>query len=346
MTIRVCAFLFFFLWGWFWMGMDGFRMAVASEGLREKVEELVPRPGKADEGEDSAFAARRSWNAFLEWREPGFSGGQIFKEMGTTGDTSIPSSFAPCGWQGMDPEKRYTLLEEGENPFSDANQKEPAERQRDWAGITRDTAFLLGYQVVFAGVLYFLPESVTGWTKEQKNATVKKWKENVQNPAWDKDKFWINYIAHPYFGATYYIRARERGFGEFGSFWYSALLSALYEFGIEAFFEPPSKQDLIVTPVGGFLVGKYIFEPIRDPIKAKPELSWYDHAVLILTDPLGAVNSLLERALGIQSDIRVQFHSPPGKRMPVSPAENFPESREVRFSRPDGVSLQFEMEWR
>jgi hypothetical protein len=346
MTIRVCAFLFFFLWGWFWMGMDGFRMAVASEGLREKVEELVPRPGKADEGEDSAFAARRSWNAFLEWREPGFFGGQIFKEMGTTGELNMTSSFASCGWQGMDPEKRYTLLEEGENPFSDANQKEPAERQRDWAGITRDTAFLLGYQVVFAGVLYFLPESVTGWTKEQKNATVKKWKENVQNPAWDKDKFWINYIAHPYFGATYYIRARERGFGEFGSFWYSALLSALYEFGIEAFFEPPSKQDLIVTPVGGFLVGKYIFEPIRDPIKAKPELSWYDHAVLILTDPLGAVNSLLERALGIQSDIRVQFHSPPGKRMPVSPAENFPESREVRFSRPDGVSLQFEMEWR
>ena len=58
----------------------------------------------------------------------------------------------------------------------------------------------------------------------------------MQSATWDKDPAWINYIGHPYWGATYYIRARERGFGEFGSFIYSAFLSALYEYGIEAFF--------------------------------------------------------------------------------------------------------------
>jgi len=124
------------------------------------------------------------------------------------------------------------------------------------------------------------------------------------------------------------------------------LLSALYEFGIEAFFEPPSKQDLIATPVGGYLVGKYIFEPIRENIKAKPELKWYDHAGLILTDPLGAVNSLFERALGIESDIRVQFHSPSGKHVDAPPGGGSPEGRQVRFSRPDGVSVHLQVEWK
>jgi hypothetical protein len=39
--------------------------------------------------------------------------------------------------------------------------------------------------------------------------------------------------------------------------------SLLYEFGIEALFERPSYQDLIVTPVGGLLLGALLFEPIR-----------------------------------------------------------------------------------
>jgi len=131
-----------------------------------------------------------------------------------------------------------------------------------------------------------------------------------------------------------------------GSFGYSALLSALFEFGIEAFFEPPSYQDLIVTPVGGTLIGKYIFEPIRDNINAKAQRKWYDHAGLILTDPLGAVNSLFERALGIQSDIRVQFHSSPREQIAVAPAVgSSPKWQEVRFSSPNGVSIQLEVEW-
>ena len=296
--------------------------------------------------ENAAHAAHRAWDVYLEWNEPGCSGGQIFKEVKTTEDPKRTPSFALGSWQEIESEERYTLLNEGEPPFSDAGQKERSEPQRDWRGIGRDTAFFMGYQVVFAGLLYLLPESVTTWTEDQKRATWKKWSDNVQNPVWDKDKWWINYLAHPYFGATYYIRARERGFGEFGSFWYSALLSALYEFGIEAFFEPPSYQDLIVTPVGGILVGKYIFEPIRENIKAKARLKWYDHAALILTDPLGAVNSVFERALGIQSDIRVQFHSPPRKHMAAPPAGRSLEWQEVRFFRPDGVSIQLQVEWK
>ncbi len=347
MMIRTCAFLLFFLWGMFQMGADGFRAATASEGVMERTQEVGPHLRETDQMENTAHATHRSWNVYLEWNEPGCFGRQIFREMGTTEDPKITPTFGLGFCQVIESEGRYTLLNEGENPLFDAGQKERSEPQRDWRGIGRDTAFFMSYQVVFAGFLYLLPESVTSWTKEQKKATVKKWKENVQNPVWDKDKWWINYIGHPYFGATYYIRARERGFGEFGSFGYSALLSALYEFGIEAFFEPPSYQDLIVTPVGGYLVGKFVFEPIRENIKAKTQLAWYDHAALILTDPLGAVNSVFEWALGIQSDIRVQFHSPNRKHVAVAPpAGTSLEWQEVRFFRPDGVSIQLQVEWK
>jgi len=326
--------------------MDGFRPAIAFEGFMERAQEVGPRLCEADQMENTAHALQRSWIVSLEWPEVNPSGRQISEKMTAIDNPKTSSSFTPGLSETIQPEKKFTFLNEEGNILSDAGRNGGSEPQRDWRGIGRDTAFYLGYQGVFAGVLYLLPESVTKWTKDQKKATIKKWKENVRNPVWDKDKWWINYLGHPYFGATFYIRARERGFQELGSFGYSALLSALYEFGIEAFFEPPSYQDLIVTPVGGILVGKYIFEPIRDNIKAKAHLKWYDHAGLILTDPLGAANSLFEKALGIQSDIRLQFHSSPRERIAVAPGvSSSPEWQEVRFSRPHGVSIQLEVEW-
>jgi hypothetical protein len=343
--VQTLLLLLFFLCGVF--GMDGFRVAMGSDASTGMVKEAEDHRGEIDQTESGAYGLRSFRNVYLEWNEPGLFRGQIFKGLRPAEDPNQPSFFAQGSSGETEPENRYTVLNEGETTLSDSSHKEPSKPQRDWKGLGLDTAFFLGYQVVFAGVLWFLPESVTAWTEDQKKATLAKWKENVQNPVWDKDKFWINYIAHPYFGATYYIRARERGFGEFGSFSYSFLLSACYEFGIEAFFEPPSYQDLIFTPAGGFLLGKFVFEPIRDVIKAKPELKWYDHAGLILTDPLGALNSVFYWLFGIQSDIRVQFHSPDlGREMTVDRSEGKSLSwQEVKISRPHGVNLQLHLDW-
>lgn len=223
---------------------------------------------------------------------------------------------------------------------------EPTKAGRDWVGLGRDTAFAVGYEVALTGILYLMPESVTSWSDEQKDAGPSKWWDNVRDPEWDEDKWWINYIFHPYFGAVYYIRARERGFDRFSSFLYSGLLSAAYEFGVEAFFERPSIQDLIFTPVGGFLVGAFIFEPIRAPIKAKAELKWHDHLVLILTDPLGAANYVMERLFGIKSDIRVdirpsslvQHYQPAGRGGgPPEPQESLQHDR--------GVNIGLRLRW-
>jgi hypothetical protein len=190
------------------------------------------------------------------------------------------------------PEKFHLLPDDSEQP-------------RDWVGLARDTAFVVGYQVIGNALLYVLPESVSNWSHSNKEVSFEKWWDNVQNPHWDDDSWPVNYIGHSYFGAAYYTRARERGFDRIDSFLYAAFASTIYEYGVEAIFEQPSYQDLLVTPIGGALVGGFIFEPIRNWIKRKPELKWYDHVGLIATDPIGAVNYVAERLLGIKSDIRV-----------------------------------------
>jgi len=179
------------------------------------------------------------------------------------------------------------------------------DQPRDWIGLTRDTGFIIGYQAVGAALLVAVPESVSNWSHQNKEISFEKWWENASSPHWDDDSWPVNYIGHPYFGATYYTRARERGFDRFDSFLYSAVASVIYEFGIEAIFERPSFQDLIATPVGGALVGAFVFEPFRNWIRRKPELKWYDHVGLIATDPIGALNYMAESLLGIKSDIRV-----------------------------------------
>ena len=212
-------------------------------------------------------------------------------------------------------------------------------RDPDWAGIGRDTAFFFGYQVVSVAILYALPGDLNRW--QNKDVSFDNWWNNVTRPpVWDTDPWGTNYVSHPYWGATYYIRARERGFGKLASFGYSALLSTLYEYGPEAIFERPSAQDLMVTPILGSLVGAFVFEPIRDWVKAKPEFRWYDQALLIATDPFGTLNSVFERMLGIKSEILLRPSPPP----PVSRALADSE-RDRKGPRPQGFSVSVNLVW-
>jgi Domain of unknown function (DUF3943) len=167
---------------------------------------------------------------------------------------------------------------------------------------------------------------------------MRRWWENVRHPQWDNDDWYVNYLGHPYFGAISYIRARERRLLVRG-----VALSAFYEFGIEALFERPSYQDLIITPVAGMLLGALLFEPIRERILGKPELRWCDHLTLTVTDPLGAANSVSERSVGVQTDIRVQFFLPG-----LAPHAQFADHttrprtrRQEHHYRSPGVGIEF-----
>lgn len=175
----------------------------------------------------------------------------------------------------------------------------------DWNGVWRDTGVIFGWQVLAVGITYALPESFSNWSTEQKKAGWKKYQKNFVNPVLDKDDFYVNYMLHPYWGATYYIRGRERGLDQTYAFMYSAMMSAMYEFGVECIAEKPSIQDLIITPGLGALLGAYVFEPWRESIKRKSELRWYDHTALVVTDPLGVVSLGVEKAFGIKSTIIV-----------------------------------------
>jgi len=204
----------------------------------------------------------------------------------------------------------------------------------DWGGLWTDTGILFGTQVVAAGIIYSMPQSVSNWSDEQKKNSFNKYFDNLFNPVVDKDEHYINYALHPYWGATYYIRGRERGLEKLPAFVYSALISAMYEFGVECFFEKPSIQDLVVTPVVGTFLGALVFEPWRESIKRKPELRWYDHAVLAATDPVGVLSLAIESLFGVKSTIVVDYSSPQLQRRSAGTAL---ASRSNRF----GVVVQF-----
>jgi hypothetical protein len=213
----------------------------------------------------------------------------------------------------------------------------------DRDGLKRDTWYFLGYQVAAIGILYAMPESITGWTDEQKsNYSISDWWNNVTNPGCDSDDFFINYVTHPYWGAAYYVRASERGYDSRGAFWYSVLLSSLYEFGAEALFEEPSVQDLIITPTVGSLVG-YYFMGVRNDIRAQSALSGHRTTgqkwVMVLTDPLGALNRQVDKLFGHETSLQIYpyFYA----KQPVVR----PDGATVQWKQDRVIGLRFHLRW-
>lgn len=225
------------------------------------------------------------------------------------------SQLAGASWAWSNPAGAQGPAEAGEESWPP--------RERNPAGLRRDTAYLLSYQVVTIGILYALPESVSNWSDEQKESySLADWWENVTNPQWDTDDYYLNYILHPYWGAGYFVRARENGYDERAAFWYSAAMSTAFEFGAEALFEQPSIQDLIVTPVAGAILGEYFMHvragilERRDPGKPLP---LGDRLLLVLTDPIGAINRQVQSWLGLSDEAAIQPYYAPQRVGAVRP---------------------------
>lgn len=144
-------------------------------------------------------------------------------------------------------------------------------KSRDYRRLGYNTSIYVGAAVIGFGVLWLMPESSTHWDKEQmrEKGILWKWKENVKaGPIWDSDNWVLNYITHPYCGGLYYMTARSSGFNVLESFTYSAIMSTFFwEYGIEAFAEVPSKQDLVITPVLGSVVGEAFFYAKKSIVK-------------------------------------------------------------------------------
>jgi hypothetical protein len=219
----------------------------------------------------------------------------------------------------------------------------------DYPGLRHDTTYFFGYQFFIVGLLYVMPEEISAWTDEQKEEyTFEKWRDNVTHPRWDPDEWYINYILHPYWGMTYYTRGRERGLSEAGAFWFSFTLSSIYEFGLEALFEPVSIQDVIFTPTVGALLGWY-FEDTRREIKQQSTFSAWDKTILIATDPLGTLNTMVDSlfGVGVESEFALRsFYQSPNLLESEQVSWNDPHRARTDPIATDYIGIQLTLRWR
>lgn len=154
------------------------------------------------------------------------------------------------------------------------------------------TGIILGGTLVGAGVLYLMPESVTNWNRDEIVNLGQNWRrKTAQGPVVDADDWFLNWITHPYWGAVYYMQPRVAGFSWAESALYSVLASAFFwEYGIEAFAEVPSWQDLVITPAIGSMFGELFYRATlhihanQDRLLGSRILG---KSILLLMDPVG-----------------------------------------------------------
>ena len=187
-----------------------------------------------------------------------------------------------------------------------------SENQINFSGIVNNVELILGASLLGASILYLMPESVTNWDKDDlKNGNIfKKWKNNVKDgPVIDKDDWFLNWITHPYWGAVYYMSARSNGANAIYSFAFSVFASTfIWEYGIEAFAEVPSKQDLIITPIVGSIIGEGFYLSKRYIINNDYKLlnsKILAHTVNFIMDPITEVVSLFIKDKKENKDISI-----------------------------------------
>jgi hypothetical protein len=167
-----------------------------------------------------------------------------------------------------------------------------------------------------------MPESFTKWSADrytEKN-TYRQWEKHVTSPpVIDKDATSVN-ISHAYSGSSYYTLCRNTpGFSSqepgrmLECFVYAVAMSTFWEYVPEAFMEIPSIQDLIVTPVGGAILGE-LFHQLQRKIEASGGEIFGSKLlgkfVVVLLNPMEEAVQALQKLtgpLGEKCDIRLQM---------------------------------------
>jgi hypothetical protein len=122
---------------------------------------------------------------------------------------------------------------------------------RPYVRTTLETTLLLA-----AGTLwYWRSPSYSDWDLK---FDWQSWKSKLfsdRDIVFDDNRFDTNALNHPVAGALYYQMARGNGFSVGASFVSSFLASTAWEYFVE-FNEKPSINDLILTPLGGAVIGE------------------------------------------------------------------------------------------
>lgn len=143
----------------------------------------------------------------------------------------------------------------------------------------------LGY-----GALAVLPPEISGWRSD----TFSNYGSNMKRafteaPVFDHDKWYLNYIGHPYQGTMFYNAVRSQN----ARVWQASLFTLghvlVWEYVIESGLEQPSIQDLIVTPVAGIVLGEGIHRATM--AMARNGFRWYEVAAVVVLNPMFALNN-------------------------------------------------------
>lgn len=102
---------------------------------------------------------------------------------------------------------------------------------------------------------------------------------------WDQDEFSVNQIGHPYQGSFYFAAGRANNL----NFWESYLLTTFGSISWEYLFETetPSKNDLIVTTMGGASTGEMLHRIYHKAYWSR------GHWLSFFISPMDAINSLI-----------------------------------------------------
>lgn len=161
--------------------------------------------------------------------------------------------------------------------------------------VLRGAGLVLAAQSVTVGLLFALPERTSNWDRSALGNFGTHFKEAFQKPpVIDGDKWYINYLGHPYQGAYYYNAYRSQG----AKFWQAGLFcighSLMWEYLVESGFERPSVQDLIVTPIAGSLLGElFHFATVR---MSRNGFKWYEATFVSVFNPMYAINNGFKKA--------------------------------------------------
>ena len=183
--------------------------------------------------------------------------------------------------------------------------------REDQAWLWYQTKVTFGLALGVLGVIALLPEHISKWDKSNIRP-FREWWQNVKSgPVRDTDEWYINYIGHPYFGGVYYVAARSSGYNQWNSFIYSFLMSTfVYEYGVEAMCEVPSIQDIIITPVGGWLYGELAYRGKMNILANGSKVlgsQLLGSAALWLLDPVGELSQLLNGEHGRNVSVRLSI---------------------------------------
>jgi Domain of unknown function (DUF3943) len=160
-------------------------------------------------------------------------------------------------------------------------------------------------------VMRQMPASFTKWTADRltEPTPLKQWQKNTGHPpVIDHDTATMN-ASHAYSGSGYYTLCRNiPGFSgpemqhKLECLGYAILMSTFqWEYGLEAFQEIPSIQDLIVTPLGGAVLGELFHLLQQKILDNNGELlgsKLLGRVVIVLLNPLEEAVQVLRKIAG------------------------------------------------